>query len=100
MNQSKVVIIGGGLAGLTAAIHLRKLNIAVTLVEKNTYPKHKVCGEYISNEVVPYFQWLNIAVEDLRPTDISKLQFSTVSGKNHQYCFALGRIWCKPICSG
>ncbi|WP_291128650.1 NAD(P)/FAD-dependent oxidoreductase [Flavobacterium sp. UBA7682] len=90
MNQSKVVIIGGGLAGLTAAIHLRKLNIAVTLVEKNTYPKHKVCGEYISNEVVPYFQWLNIAVEDLRPTDISKLQFSTVSGKTINTVLPLG----------
>jgi flavin-dependent dehydrogenase len=90
MNQSKVVIIGGGLAGLTAAIHLRKLDIPVTLIEKNTYPKHKVCGEYISNEVLPYFQWLNILVENLKPTHINKLQFSTVSGKTINADLPLG----------
>lgn len=90
MNQSKVVIIGGGLAGLTAAIHLRKLDIPVTLIEKNSYPKDKVCGEYISNEVIPYFQWLNITVEDLKPTHINKLQFSTISGKTINTVLPLG----------
>jgi flavin-dependent dehydrogenase len=53
-----ILILGGGLAGLTAAIHLSKLGHSVTIIEKNTYPKHKVCGEYISNEVVDYFNWL------------------------------------------
>lgn len=90
MNQNKVVIIGGGLAGLTAAIHLRKLDISVTLIEKNSYPKHKVCGEYISNEVLPYFGWLNITVDDLKPTHINKLQFSTVSGKTIHTDLPLG----------
>jgi flavin-dependent dehydrogenase len=90
MNQNEVVIIGGGLAGLTAAIHLRKLDIPVTLIEKNSYPKHKVCGEYISNEVLPYFQWLNIAVEDLKPTHINTLQFSTISGKTIKADLPLG----------
>ena len=55
-----ILIIGGGLAGLTAAIHLSKLGYLVTIVEKNGYPKHKVCGEYISNEVVDYFSWLGL----------------------------------------
>jgi flavin-dependent dehydrogenase len=39
-----VIIVGGGLAGLTSAIHLSKLKKKVLLIEKNTYPKHKVCG--------------------------------------------------------
>jgi len=82
MKGKKVLIIGGGLAGLTAAIHLRKLNIPVTLIEKNAYPKHKVCGEYISNEVLPYLKWLNISIEALHPTHINQLQFSTSSGKS------------------
>ena len=82
MKGKKVLIIGGGLAGLTAAIHLRKLNIPVTLIEKNAYPKHKVCGEYISNEVLPYLKWLNISIEELHPTHINQLQFSTSSGKS------------------
>ena len=56
-----IVILGGGLAGLTAAIHLSKLGHQITIVEKNEYPKHKVCGEYISNEVVEYFNWLGLS---------------------------------------
>ncbi len=55
-----ILILGGGLAGLTAAIHLSKLGHQITVVEKNEYPKHKVCGEYISNEVVDYFNWLGL----------------------------------------
>ena len=85
-----VVIIGGGLAGLTAAIHLRKLGIPVMLIEKNTFPKHKVCGEYLSNEVLPYWQWLNISIEDFKPTHINQLQFSTVSGKTINTSLPLG----------
>ena len=53
-NRREVLILGGGLAGLTSAIHLLKLGLQVTVIEKNNYPKHKVCGEYISNEVLPY----------------------------------------------
>ena len=55
-----VIIIGGGLAGLTNAIHLSKLGKKVLLIEKNEYPKHKVCGEYISNEVLPYLEFLGL----------------------------------------
>ncbi len=75
-----VVIIGGGLAGLTSAIHLSKLGIKVVVIEKNEFPKHKVCGEYISNEVLPYFNWLGIEIRDLKPSKITKMQFSTSSG--------------------
>jgi len=53
-----VIIVGGGLAGLTSAAHLSKMGLSVLLIEKNKYPKHKVCGEYISNEVLPYLQAL------------------------------------------
>ncbi|WP_318640109.1 NAD(P)/FAD-dependent oxidoreductase [Flavobacterium ardleyense] len=55
-----ILILGGGLAGLTAAIHLSKLGHQITIIEKNRYPRHKVCGEYISNEVVEYYKWLGL----------------------------------------
>jgi flavin-dependent dehydrogenase len=81
MGNSKVMIIGGGLAGLTAAIHLSKIGLEVVVIEKNEYPKHKVCGEYISNEVLPYLDWLGVNVSQLKPTAISKIIFSTANGK-------------------
>ena len=59
-DVSDVTIIGGGLAGLCNAIHLSKYGKKVLLIEKNEYPKHKVCGEYISNEVLPYLDFLDI----------------------------------------
>ena len=81
MSFNQITIIGGGLAGLVAAIHLRKFNYDVLLIEKNEFPKHKVCGEYISNEVLPYLNWLNLDIQSLHPKNIDKLSFSLVSGK-------------------
>ncbi|PRZ23352.1 NAD(P)/FAD-dependent oxidoreductase [Flavobacterium granuli] len=80
-TKASVIIVGGGLAGLTAAIHLLKTGIEVILIEKNEFPKHKVCGEYISNEVSPYFKWLDIDIQELRPVSISKLHFSIENGQ-------------------
>ena len=74
MRNNEIIIVGGGLAGLTAGIHLSKIGFQVTILEKNSFPKHKVCGEYISNEVLPYLNWLDITISDLKPTNITKLQ--------------------------
>ncbi|QIH37610.1 NAD(P)/FAD-dependent oxidoreductase [Flavobacterium sp. Sr18] len=90
MKNKEVLIIGGGLAGLTAAIHLSKIGLQVTIIEKNSYPKHKVCGEYISNEVLPYLNWLDLKISDLKPTNITKLEFSTASGKTIKSNLPLG----------
>ncbi len=79
--NADVIIIGGGLAGLTSAIHLGKSGIKVLLIEKQTYPSHKVCGEYISNEVIPYLQWLDADPIELNPTHITKFELSTRNGK-------------------
>ncbi|MES2543338.1 MAG: NAD(P)/FAD-dependent oxidoreductase [Bacteroidota bacterium] len=80
MKNNEIIIIGGGLAGLTAAIHLSKIGFKVIVFEKNEFPKHKVCGEYISNEIMPYFEWLDLKIQDLKPTKITDFQFSTVDG--------------------
>ncbi|TDE49215.1 NAD(P)/FAD-dependent oxidoreductase [Flavobacterium sp. GT3P67] len=90
MKNNEVLIIGGGLAGLTAAIHLSKIGLQVIVIEKNEFPKHKVCGEYISNEVLPYLNWLDLNITDLQPTNINKLEFSTASGKTIKSVLPLG----------
>ena len=43
-----VTIVGGGLAGLTLGIGLRQRGVSVTVWEAGRYPRHRVCGEFIS----------------------------------------------------
>lgn len=43
-----ITIVGGGLAGLTLGIGLRQKGIPVTVWEAGHYPRHRVCGEFIS----------------------------------------------------
>ncbi|HEX3890808.1 MAG TPA: FAD-dependent monooxygenase, partial [Verrucomicrobiae bacterium] len=43
-----IQIVGGGLAGLTLGIALRKNEIPVTVFEAGNYPRHRVCGEFVS----------------------------------------------------
>lgn len=43
-----VEIIGGGLAGLVLGLGLRTRGIPVTLHEAGTYPRHRVCGEFLT----------------------------------------------------
>ncbi|WP_445748181.1 NAD(P)/FAD-dependent oxidoreductase [Polaribacter sp.] len=81
LQNFDVVIIGGGLAGLCNAIHLSKFGKKVLLIEKNDYPKHKVCGEYISNEVLPYLAFLDINPFDFGAIKIDEFQLSTTNNK-------------------
>ena len=47
------VIIGAGLAGSSAAIMLARAGWSVALVEKQSYPRRKVCGECIAASNLP-----------------------------------------------
>jgi len=43
-----VVIAGGGLAGLSLGIALRLRGVEVAIHEVGSYPRHRVCGEFVS----------------------------------------------------
>lgn len=45
-----ITIVGGGLAGLTLGIALRQRDVPVTIWEAGSYPRNKVCGEFISGQ--------------------------------------------------
>lgn len=87
-----VIIIGGGLAGLAGAIHLSKQGLQVTLIEKSSYPSHKVCGEYISSEILPYLDWLGVDILQLYPAKINHLEFTTGHGKAVRARLPLGGL--------
>jgi len=92
MLSTQVVVIGGGLAGLSTAIRLRQLGTEVILVERNTYPFHRVCGEYISLESVPFLERLGISMASLNLPIINQLQITAPSGAKFESELPLGGI--------
>jgi flavin-dependent dehydrogenase len=82
ISGKKIIIAGGGLAGLIAAIRLARKGYDCTLIEKKTYPFHRVCGEYISNETVDFLKRENLYPQEFNPPQITQLQLSSVTGKS------------------
>ena len=58
-----VAIVGGGLAGLTLSIQCADAGYKTILFEKEQYPFHKVCGEYISYESWDFLQDLGVDLD-------------------------------------
>jgi menaquinone-9 beta-reductase len=76
------VIIGGGVAGLCAAIRLTELGIHPLIVEAGTYPSQKVCGEFFSPEIIPQLKKWNI-----NPLEIKSSHFH-VEGETIKFSFS------------
>ncbi|MGB7924951.1 MAG: NAD(P)/FAD-dependent oxidoreductase, partial [Pyrinomonadaceae bacterium] len=55
-----VLIVGGGPAGTSAAIHLAGAGARVLLVEQKKFPRAKLCGEFISPECLEHFGRLGV----------------------------------------
>ncbi|CAH0995013.1 hypothetical protein EMA8858_01133 [Emticicia aquatica] len=88
--QYDTIIIGGGLGGLVASIQLARQNFNVLLIEKYAYPFHKVCGEYISNEVKSFLESLGLDLDDIGATKIQRFQLSAVNGKSIETRLEMG----------
>ena len=88
--SNRVVILGGGLAGLTAAICLTKHGMATLLIEKKNYPFHRVCGEYVSNEILPFLMGIGIDPSLYQCPSITNFQLSSANGKHHSTGLPLG----------
>jgi flavin-dependent dehydrogenase len=76
-----VAIVGGGLAGLCLAIQLADANFKVVLFEKESYPFHKVCGEYVSMESYPFLEKLGLPLSMMDLPRITHLRVSSPDGK-------------------
>ena len=85
-----VAIIGGGLAGLSLAIQCAEQQYKVILFEKEEYPFHKVCGEYISLESSNFLQRLGVNLEDLNLPVIKTLELSDSHGGAYAFNLPLG----------
>lgn len=93
MTDNKIYdtcIIGGGLAGLALSIGLAKSGYTVALFEKEQYPFHKVCGEYISLESLGFIESLGLPVSNMQLPVIKRLLVSAPNGNLLQQELPLG----------
>ena len=88
--MKQVAVIGGGLGGLIAAIRLARAGVPVILFEKRTYPFHRVCGEYISSETIPFLKQSGLFPDVFNVPFISRFQLSAVNGKSFVLPLDLG----------
>jgi len=79
-NNYPCAIIGGGVAGLSLAIQLADKGVQTVVFEKNTYPFHKVCGEYISMESWNFLLSVGLPLNDLNLPLIRHLGVSSEKG--------------------
>jgi menaquinone-9 beta-reductase len=85
-------IIGGGVAGLALAILLAETGRRTILFEKEAYPYHKVCGEYISNESVNFLRKLGLDLSAYDLPRMDQLLLSSVSGISVKRNLSIGGI--------
>ena len=85
-----IVIIGGGLAGLISSIQLIRAGLSCTVIEKKSYPLHRVCGEYISNEALPFLIASGLYPKELDLPQINFFEFSSVGGRATRMRLDLG----------
>lgn len=89
-HQYDIGIIGGGLAGLSLAILAAEAGYNVALFEKEEYPFHKVCGEYISFESYDFLDRLGVPLHEWNLPAIKKLLVSDVKGSTYRFPLDLG----------
>src|SRR5215813_7045294 len=77
-----VAIIGGGVAGCAAAIQLARYGHKVVLCEAQSYPHHKVCGEFLSPECAALLTDLGLAtaIQKMNPASIHTVAITAPDG--------------------
>lgn len=81
-NCFDIGIVGAGPAGSSAAISLARKGYSVVLVDKSTFPRSKLCGDFLNPINWPFFKGMGIAkdVLSLKPERITSFRLSTFLG--------------------
>ncbi len=89
-NVYDCAIIGGGVGGLTLAIQLAGAGRTVILFEKEQYPFHKVCGEYVSMESYDFLERVGMPLSAMDIPIINEVKISSVNGNSFTRKLDLG----------
>ena len=85
-----LAIIGGGLGGLALGIQSAKAGYKTILFEKERYPFHKVCGEYVSLESWNFLEDLGVPLSQMNLPIINRLLVTAPNGKELEKDLPLG----------
>jgi len=88
----EIIVVGGGLAGLSFAILSARSGRKVLLIEKGKYPRHKVCGEFISRESLRFMCDLGLPIVDLQLPMIDKFVLTSPYGAQASCKLNMGGI--------
>lgn len=82
--KPKIAIVGAGPAGTSLAVRLAVNDFPVTLIEREKFPRHKLCGEFISPEGLAHFKALGVLDEMLAAGGdrITETRFFAMNGKS------------------
>ena len=90
MSDTDLFIAGGGLAGLSLSIQLARAGFRVCLAERERYPFHRVCGEYISMESWDFLESLGLPLSTMRLPRITQLTVTAPNGIGIDQTLPLG----------
>lgn len=54
-----ILIVGAGPAGCTCAYQLAGSGLKIAILEKDIFPRDKICGDALSTDVINQFSWMN-----------------------------------------
>jgi flavin-dependent dehydrogenase len=78
--SADALIVGGGLAGGALAVALAEAGRSVVLLERETGPHDKVCGEFLSREAILYLRALGLDPQALGACRIHSVRLSSGFG--------------------
>lgn len=81
-NNSDVIVVGAGPAGSATAFHLAKQGLNVTLFEKTSFPREKVCGDGLTPRAVK--QILDMGIEPTKENGWLRNKGLRVIGGGHR----------------
>src|SRR3954468_1773283 len=78
------IIVGAGPAGSSCAIRLANKGLKVLIAEQKSFPRAKLCGEFISPECIDHFAELGVLDEILSSggTSIDRTIFYSRNGRS------------------
>jgi menaquinone-9 beta-reductase len=90
VEDAGVAIIGAGPAGSTLATLLARRGVDVALIDRDEFPRDKLCGEFLSYDAIPVLDRLGLTAE-LDRRGAPSIDHCRVVGRKRTYEFAFPR---------